>query len=394
MALEKPTPDQNGDDALDDTLMADITAAIKGADDAVEGIDAPDQKEAPETPEAKPTGPARAPDGKFVAKTDQAAQIGSAAEVVAKANEAAAKMADAADGAPPAVRPPPGWSVEAKAAFNTLPDAVKDAVMKREEEVSNGFRQYSEKVKAFEGFEEVMRQPDPRGVSWGERLRAANETPVAAISRLLNAQAALERDPVAAIAWLAKDYGVDLRLYGAQKQGQPVLGPDGKPAPQHLQDLLQSIVQQAVAPYAQKIQTFEQGWQQRQEAERAQQEAALIREIEAFAADPKNVYFENVQGLMAQLITSGAAKDLPEAYQMAVYAHPETRQALINEQQAAALRERQANQQRVVSGAKKAAGSITGAPGNPADAGAPQGAPPDDLRAVVANAWNQAAGRV
>jgi hypothetical protein len=396
VALDKPTPDQNGDDT-DDTLRADLEAAIAGATEAVDAADASETTQpapgaAQIAPEGAP-GPARGPDGKF-AKADGAVVRPDGAPLTQPPAVAVVEP-PVADAGP--VRPPPGWSVESKAAFEALPPSVKADIAKREAEVSAGFRQYSEKVKAFEGFEDIMRQPDPRGTPWGDRLRAAGETPVNAIARLLNAQAALERDPVKAIAWLAQDYGVDLRRFGqGQTAQQPVMGADGKPAPQHLQRLLQGMIEQALQPalqpVLQKVQTFEQGWQSREQQERQAKEAALSAEIEAFASDPKHIYFDNVQPLMVQLINSGAAKGLDEAYQMAVYAHPETRQRLISEQQAAILRQQQADTQRVVNGAKRAAGSITGAPGNPADAGAP-GAPPDDLRGAIEHAFSLHGGR-
>lgn len=398
MAKDEPVPDQNGADESD-SLHADIAAAMKEAGSVVESAGKGGQEAdepAPKATEAaeQPAGPARGADGKFVAKAT--AETEGEPKGATPGVTTAVQPPAATEQQPTATdRPPPGWSIEAKAAYAQLPPAIKAAIAKREQEVSDGFRQYSDRVKGFEGFDQVLAQQAPNGMTWAERLRAAGETPVAAIGRLLNAQAALERNPAGAIAWLAKEYGVDLRqvVGGATSGQQPAVGADGKPAPRHLQDLIAGVVQQAVQPYAQKIQTFEQGWQQRQQSEQQAEQAALTKQIEAFAADPKNLYFENVQSTMALLIKSGAADSLEAAYQMAIWSNPEIRQRLVSEQQAQALRTQQAHQQRVVSDARRTGGSITGAP----EGGATppiNGAPPDDIRASVAQAWNAQLGRV
>lgn len=394
--VDKLAPDQNGaDDDMDDSIRADLEAAIRGAEEAAEPPAAAEP--APAAPETQPpaAGPARGADGKFVSPAAAPPAAAPSAPAMPAA-PAQASQQQAAGAQPPVDRPPPGWSVQSKADYAALPPHIRADIAKREAEISAGFRQYSEKLKGYEGYEQLMDRRAPDGSTWRARMEATGETPVAAMQRLLAAQEALETRPVQAIAWLAKEYGVDLRQFGGQPAQQPVLGADGKPPPQHLQTLLQSMIKQAlepaIQPVLQKVETFEQSWQTREQQERAAQEAALVAEVEAFASDPAHPYFDNVLPQVVALIKGGAAKTLDEAYQMAVYANPETRQRLISEQQAATLREQQARQQRVASDARKAGGSITGAPADPASAGG-QGAPPDDLRGALEQAWNLHAGR-
>lgn len=56
---------------------------------------------------------------------------------------------------------PVGWTKEAKAEFNTLPEHVKASVAKREEEVSKGFKEYGEKAKQLEVYENLVKHHAP-----------------------------------------------------------------------------------------------------------------------------------------------------------------------------------------------------------------------------------------
>lgn len=62
----------------------------------------------------------------------------------------------------------------------------------------------------------------------------------------------------------------------------------------------------------------------------ADQEKAVI----SFAQDPKNKYFPEVQNDILRFIQTGAAQDLPTAYELACYANPAVRAKMLAEQQA------------------------------------------------------------
>jgi len=128
-------------------------------------------------------------------------------------------------------------------------------------------------------------------------------------------------------------------------------------------DLAQVQTQAPVDPYVrqleQKIQGFEQQLNQQTTLQQQQEHDKVMSEIQAFSADPKNVYFEQVKAAMAPLLGSNQAKDLQEAYDMACWANPNIRSTLI------ALQAQEEAEKRKADTAKKkqAAVSITGSPG-------------------------------
>lgn len=359
------TEDLNGADAgAADDLHADLAAAF----------DAPAEPAAQEPAGDAPVaqdGPARDEHGRFAAKQP------------APSSEPAAKPQDAAQGAQqqaPAVtaqesqadtslRPPPGWSIAAKTAFAALPKEVQEAVAKREQEVNDGFAKLAEYKGIDKAIEPFLPALTMRGV-----------TPAQAIKQLFDAQAVLDRDPVNGIAWLARSYGVDLRQF-AQAPGN---GQHGGHQPNPLAQYLDPLVREINALKGHLTQ------QQQQAVEHQRSQAAA--EIQAFSADPKRIYFEDLKEDMALLIQNGRAKDLAEAYDMAAWAHPTIRAALIKEQQAAAMAETQRKAAEVTANARRAAGSIAGAPVPGSQS--LEVAPPDTIEAAIAQAWTEAGGRL
>ncbi len=101
----------------------------------------------------------------------------------------------------------------------------------------------------------------------------------------------------------------------------------------------------------------------------AQQQTAINGVLERFKADPAHRYFENVEPLMSQLISSGLVQrtgdhmaDLKSAYEAACYQNPEVRGLLIKEQIAADEAGRKAREKDAAEKARQASRSITGSP--------------------------------
>ena len=76
---------------------------------------------------------------------------------------------------------------------------------------------------------------------------------------------------------------------------------------------------------------------------RSQQEQAYAagvaeqqKAVDTFIKDPKNKYFPEVQNDILRFIQTGAAQDLPTAYELACYANPAVRAKMLAEQQVAA----------------------------------------------------------
>src|SRR5690606_236434 len=96
--------------------------------------------------------------------------------------------------------------------------------------------------------------------------------------------------------------------------------------------------------------------------------AAVMSEIDKFASDQKNTHDNAVRNDMAALLQSGMATNLQEAYDRAVWARPDLRQSLIEQERTKAAQEaaQAARQKRAQSAASGVKGSApTRSTGNP-----------------------------
>jgi hypothetical protein len=335
-------------EAAPDTLRADLEAAFSGDTTPAEpetGTD-PSPPDDPGPAVAEPPGSAataverpRAPDGKFIPKTEAA---------------------------PSAPVKTAGWTAAEKAAWTTLPPAVQAAVSRREQEIQNGGRQWSEEKRRYEGLlGPVAQEAQRRGMSAEQGLNA-----------LVTAQRRLDADPVNAIRWLAQSYGVDL----ATLAGQP--SADGSREANPQVDI-RALVHQAVQPYVGPIHErmmFE-------ERQRADQATNLVNE---FANAPGHENFNAVENeIMAMIPVIKSMnpnwpheKVLQDAYDRAVYANPATRTSVLESSRQADEAKRQAEAKARISKARTAASSVTGSP-----IGTQSTAPKDSLRAELEAAF-------
>jgi hypothetical protein len=106
---------------------------------------------------------------------------------------------------------------------------------------------------------------------------------------------------------------------------------------------------------------LQQGEQQQHQQVQAQAEQI----ISAFAADPKNEFYGQVAPLMGQLIMSGQASDMQDAYDRACWATPDVRSTILTRQTADAEAKRAADAKAKADAKRRAAGSISGSPGAP-----------------------------
>ncbi len=250
--------------------------------------------------------------------------------------------------APEALKPPPGWSAEAKESFATLPPHVQAAISKREQEVDNGFKVLQD----YKGLEQFT-----------PYVKAAGTTFADSMKRALDWEASLQRDPVNTVLHVAKIAGVDLVRLAAHVQQNP-------------QQQVQPQPQQAPAPRVNVEQTVEQVLRKRD----------VENQLNAFLSDPANVHAEALIDDMAALISTGRAKDLKEAYDTACWMRPDIRSQLIN--QAAPAPATTTPKANPADQARRAAKSITGssAPGPSKDAAAGQ---PSSIRDSLKQAMSQ-----
>ncbi len=358
---------------------------------------APAEPAAPVEPAAPaaPGEPQRDAQGRFVKQDPAAPAAPAAIPDPAAAQPAAQQPATAptptADPATPAapvdaggvtadagsLAPPPGWSVQAKAAFDALPAEVKQAVAHREVEIDKGF----EKLTHLKGLDNHIAHSDRLGIGF----------PVH-VDKLFAAEQYVERNPVEGIKWMMQQYGVSPEQIGSSAQPQPTapapaqngvqpaapqpVAPQAPTAPQPAPAAIQPVMQEIAAVKTQ-LETF----QHQQEQARVTE---ATNEINAFMANPANKYAANLRNEMSQLIGSGLAVGLQDAYEKALWMNPDTKaimlaeqaNGLTDEQKAEAEAKRLASAQ--VSGASPDAGATPQTPG----------ASPGTVRGAIVDAMN------
>jgi len=307
-----------GDGASLHNVIAEAVAAQKAPQDEAPKEAAPAPVAEGETEEKPPREDGRDEKGRFASKEPKEPEA-----VAPEAEEAPAPEEKKQDYA----RAPHGWSVAAKAAYSELPETVKEAIAKREEEVSQGFARYG-------------------GLKQYAEIAERNGTTLAqAVNDYAKIEDGLRRDFVSGIDAINARFGINpvkfIQAYAA-RHGVDFTGQQTAQAgyqPPHVDP--DAIIQRATAALEEKF------------AVRESQSA-----IEQFKNDPQNQYFENVREDMAILLQSGKAKNLQEAYDRACWMNPEIRAFLLKSQTTNATPSNAAAVQK----AKAAAKAVGGAP--------------------------------
>lgn len=299
----------------------------------------------------------RKEDGTFAPKDNKPAPEVAAAEISKPEQEAPAEVSNT-------TAPPPGWSKESKELFKTLPASIQADVVKREKEVSDGFKKYGDIAKRHEEIEQVIA---PRRAVFQQHGITSDAQ---AISRLMEWENAVRSNPVQGIASLAKAYGVDLSQF-ARSPDQPA---EQEQIPAHLKPVLDKFGN--VDERLQNLQSeIEQQRNERYEAE-----------LKEFAKS--HPHFPRVRVLMGQIMAGGAATTLDEAYQKAIYADDDTRALITKELADKAKSEQEKAAKERAQNAQRAGSSIRGSSpqGQVAAPKAKPGSVRDTLKAAIAEA--------
>jgi hypothetical protein len=302
--------------------------------------------------QSQPAEPVEPVEDKPARTRDEAGRF-TAAELAQQAADKAANPAAEITPAPaPEKRPPSSWKKEAAAEFDKLPPHVQDEVLRRETDFHKGIEGFKQHADLGRSMERAI-QP------YMQTIQQLGVAPDQAVGALLRADAMLRNpDPAQRaqyFASLAQQYGIDM--------GQAAQIPQPDLYTFQLEQRLQQIQQQQ--------ESFQQSQQE-------QQRQSLNSELQAFAATAE--HFEAVKEDMAALLQAGRATDLKDAYDKAVYANPQTRQTLLEQQRSEALK--QAQSAALANRAKAASVSVRGS--SPASG---SGAAPTNLRAALESAW-------
>lgn len=288
---------------------------------------------------------------------DGAGATDSAATGTPPATEGAATPPAA--GAPQA---PKTWRPEAAAKFATLPPEVQQEVLKREEDIFKGLEGYKADASIGKALKGIV-QP------YMHIFQAQGVDPMQQVSGLMRAHVALAtgtpEQKQQFFQHLAKEYGVDL---GAEA---PYIDPQVSGLQKQLADLQSRL-------------------NGREQQEAAEARNKLQAEIDTFASDPAHQYFDEVANDIAGLLRSGAAKDLKDAYEKAIWANPITRAKEQARLTADAEAKAKAEAAEKAKQARKATGANVKSSAKAASGTAPLGSIDDTLNAALANIKSRA----
>ncbi len=248
----------------------------------------------------------------------------------------------------PVRKAPSSWKPAAQEAFlkadrgeSLTPQEIKLLTAEAERRESDFLRGVGE----FKSHADRARAYDAAIEPYKNHLQTMGIDAPTAINALMKADYTLRTaDPVTKsqyFAQLAQQYGIDL--------GQVQQPPQVDPQTQYLMSQLNQLQQQ------------QQMWQN----QIVQQEQAKAQsELQSFATADKQ-HFDAVRNDMADLLESGKAKSLQDAYEMAVWMRPDIRQSLLDQQRADA--QKKAIEQAQMQKAKAASVSVKGS--SPASGG-------------------------
>lgn len=284
----------------------------------------------------------READGKFSPPADKLVE----AQKSDATTQATASPASAGE----APKPPVSWPKDKTDAWNALTPEARDFILKRETEFERGFQGKAEKYRPYDNLIDELERRRPQLAAMGITDPHQHYRALAAVEE------AFAKDPVSTLAELAKRYRVDLGRFAGQQAH-----PDAR-----VQELERQIAE------------LSNRERQREEHQQQSMVDSLNREIEEFRKAPENVHFEALKQDIAQLLQSGTAGTLREAYDKAMWLNPDIRrQAIEAERKAEAERAEKA----AAEARKKASLNVKSSPAAPGK--------PTSMRETMAAAWDR-----
>jgi hypothetical protein len=245
--------------------------------------------------------------------------------------------------AKPAIEPPVSWSRETREKWAALPPDLQEFISKRESDAHAQITRLGQTAKAAEPLLQVVEQNR-------ELFAKRNLSPDQGISALLNAQRRLDENPVAAIGWLASQYGVDLSAFA---------NPDGTASAQN--PVVMSLQHEIAAlkrELAETSSTVKQTQAERQATELAKYQGAVNAFLEGKnlteADEAELVVLVNAE---KQLNPEKSPDQLlKDAYETFLYRSPERREKTMREKLAAEQARQAEEAKKKAAEAKKLAG--------------------------------------
>lgn len=204
---------------------------------------------------------------------------------------------------------PKSWKKDMAPHWEKLSPEVHEYVYAREADVMKGIQQYQQGYQQWDAlvkpFAPIFQQH--QDINPVQLMQGLMNTHL----QLLNPNASPQQK--AALAQrILRDYGITL-------EGMP----SGDAA-----------LQQEVQTLRQQLGQIQQSFQSRERAEYQAGVDKHLSDIEAFAADPKNEYFNELGPDILRFVQNGVADSLSAAYEMACWSNPGVRAKILAKQQA------------------------------------------------------------
>lgn len=232
-------------------------------------------------------------------------------------------------------RPPASWKKDYHETWNLADDKLKQYAWQRESEMKAGVEPLISKAQFADQMQEVLNP-------YMNTIQGLGIDAPKAVKALMEADHALRystpQEKRQYFARLAQSYGVNLNEMGNDLPQQAV-----DPTIYALQNELNNVRGEVM------------GWKQQQEQ---QQNQALLGEINNFSQRAE--HFEEARPAMIQLLQSGMATDLDDAYDKAIRLNPELFDAVQSGRQAEADAAKRAAANTAAKRARAAAVSVKG----------------------------------
>lgn len=203
----------------------------------------------------------------------------------------------------PYASPPKSWAKEYHDTYGKSDPALRKYIHQREEEALRGISQYRQRAEFGSKIQQKL-QP------FQELLTQHNVDPAEAFDVMLRAHVGLTLGDAEQkkqwAQWLYQNYGMEGLIAAQQAPAQ------GQGVPPEVSQRLERLDRLEQAYYADKRKEIE-------------------REVDAFAKNPENTYFGELVDDITQLISSGMAKNIAEAYEQAKWKNASVRAKVIAE---------------------------------------------------------------
>lgn len=298
--------------------MTTMREAMEAAYDEAEKVEAP---ESVETPEEVIDGDDGVEDEAETPEESEIEEVETEETTIEEPEEVIETTLD--------IPPPESWNGTVKEKWSELPAEVRAEIKRREDDFHKGMTKLDEDRNFGLRMKEVVSPYMPI-------IQAEGGTPEGAFKDYLNMAYTMRQgtpeQKANVIRTAMQQFGIDPRMVMSQPQANPEM--------MRLENELLGLKQQLT---------------QKEQLQQQEEQSRINSEIEAFASDPANIYFNDVKSDMAILLESGKAGDMKEAYDMAIWANPQTRSRLLEAQQA----EQKVKRQKEIEAKKKAASSLS-----------------------------------